>query len=145
MKLLKRALCLMLVLLTIGTLCACGSGGSGNSSYSDSDNVSKIETSSAAIRAVKNYMSGTYLSVEQQIAAKFGFNNFYSPDYATETASQNYDGSWDVTLKGKISGYTDEYNDDFETNKFEVTAEVSEYGTVSNIKVKRVADGGWYY
>ena len=145
MKLLKRALCLMLVLLTIGTLCACGSGGSGNSSYSDSDNVSKIETSSAAIRAVKNYMSGTYLSVEQQIAAKFGFNNFYSPDYATETANQNYDGSWDVTLKGKISGYTDEYNDDFETNKFEVTAEVSEYGTVSNIEVKRVADGGWYY
>ena len=145
MKMIKRVLCLMLVLLTIGTLCACGRGRSGNSSYSNSDNVSKIETSSAAIRAVKNYMSGTYLSVEQQIAAKFGFNNFYSPDYATETAKQNYDGSWEVTLKGKISGYTDEYNDDFETNKFEVTAEVSEYGTVSNIKVKRVADGGWYY
>jgi len=137
MKLLKRTLCLMLVLLTIGTLCACGSGGSGNSSYSDSDNVSKIETSSAAIRAVKNYMSGTFFSVEQQIAAELGFNNFYSPDYGTETASQNYDGSWDVTLKGKMSGYTDEYHDDFESYKFEVTAEVSEYGSVSNIRVRK--------
>ena len=127
----------MLALLIIGSFCACGNESSGNSSYSVSDYVSKIETSSAAIRAVKNYMSGTFLSVEQQIAAKLGFNNFYSPNYGTETAKQNYDGSWDVTLKGKMSGYTDEYHDDFESYKFEVTAEVSEYGTVSNIRVRK--------
>lgn len=127
----------MLALLIIGSLYACGNGSSGNSSYSDSDDVSKIETSYAAIRAVKNYMSGTFLSVEQQIASKLGFKNFYSPDYGTETATQNYDGSWNVTLKGKMSGYTDEYHDDFESYKFEVTAEVSEYGTVSNIRVKK--------
>ena len=145
MKTFKRVLCLMLALLIIGSFCACGnessgnpSYSSGNSSYSDSVYIPKIETSSAAIRAVKNYMPGSFLSVEQQIAAKLGFKKFYSPDYGTETAKQNDDGSWEVTLKGKMSGYIDEYHDDFESYKFEVTAKVSVYGTVSNIRVMKV-------
>lgn len=113
-----------------------GESNSTNSSNSYSD--TKIEYSSEAIRAAKNYMSGTFFSVEQQIAGELGFNNFYSPDYGTETAKQNYDGSWDVTLKGKMSGYIDQYHDVFKSYKFEVTAEVSEYGTVSNIRVRKV-------
>ena len=145
MKTIKKVFCVVLVLLSIGILCACGNESSGSSSYSDSDYSSKIDTSSAAIWAVKDYMSGTYLSIEQQIAAKYDLINFYSPDYTSETAKQSHDGSWSVTLKGKISGYTDEYNDNFETYKFEVTAEVSKYGEVSKIKVKRVADAGFYY
>lgn len=113
--------------------------GISNSSNSDSSySDTKIEYSSQAISTVKNYMLGTFLSVEQQIAGELGFNNFYSPDYGVETASQNYDGSWDVTLKGKMSGYIDEYRDNFESYKFEVTAEVSEYGAVSNIRVRKV-------
>ena len=139
----KKTICLIIIALAVFSLSACGtssdssnenSNGANNNSYVET----KIEYSSQAIRAVKNYMSGTFLSVEQQIAGKLGFNNFYSPDYATETAKQNYDDSWDVTLKGKMSGYVDDYNDDFKSYKFEVTAEVSEDGDVSNIRVKRV-------
>lgn len=138
MKMTKRVVCLMLALLLLGSLCACGKKSSGSSSSGgSSSSVTKIESSSAAIRAVKNYMSGTALSVEQQIAAKFGFKKFYSPDYGTETAKKNYDGTWEVTLKGKMSGYIDDYLDDFETYKFEVTAKVSEYGLVSNIYVQK--------
>ena len=145
MKTLKRVFCLMLVLLIISSMCACSQESSENTSHSDGQYSSTIDSSSDAIKAVKNYMSGTALSVEQQIAAKLGFNNFYSPDYGTQTAEKSYDGSWEVTLKGKMSGYTDDYRNDFETSNFEVTAKVSEYGAVSNIRVKRVSDYGWYY
>ena len=113
-------------------------GNSNSSNSGSSYNDSKIEYSSEAIRAVKNYMSGTSFSLDQRIAGELGFNQFYSPDYGTETAKQNYDGSWDVTLKGKMSGYVDQYHDDFESYNFEATAKVSEYGTVSNIRVRKV-------
>ena len=124
MKTFKKSLCLMLVVVTIFALSACGSSSSTSSTQ-------KIETSSQAINKVKNYMSGTSFSLEQRIAGALGFNNFYDPQYGTSSATQNSDGSWNVTIKGSMTGYVDEYHDDLESYKFEVSATVSETGSVS--------------
>lgn len=119
----------MLVVVTIFALSACGSSSSTSSTQ-------KIETSSQAINKVKNYMSGTSFSLEQRIAGALGFNNFYDPQYGTSSATQNSDGSWDVTIKGSMTGYVDEYHDDLESYKFEVSATISETGRV-NISVRK--------
>lgn len=122
----------VLLFAIIGISNSSDSSNSG-SSYSNT----KIEYSSQAINAVKKYLTGTSFSVEQRIAGTLGFKQFYSPDYGSETAKQNYDGSWEVTLKGKMSGYVDEYHDDFKSYKFEATAKVSEDGKVSSIRVRK--------
>lgn len=116
------------MVLLMCTLCFASCG-------SDSDNGEgsgkQITTSSQAISEVKNYMSGTSFSLEQRIAGTLGFNNFYNPQYGTSSATQNSDGSWNVTIKGSMTGYIDEYHDDLESYKFEVSATVSKSGSVS--------------
>ena len=104
--------------------------GCGNSSSSSGSNES-ITTSSQAISAVKNYMPGSALSLNQKIAGALGFKNFHDPQFGTSTATQNSDGSWDVNIKGNMSGYVDDYHDVFESYNFEVDATVSENGMVS--------------
>lgn len=126
MKKLIKLLCLMLSIMMF-ILCTTGCGSSSNSGGSKQS----ITSSSQAISAVKNYMSGTSLSLEQRIAGALGFKNFYDPQYGTSSADQNSDGSWDVTIKGSMTGYVDDYHDDLESYKFEVSATVSESGSVS--------------
>ena len=56
------------------------------------------------------------------------FKQFYDPDYGTCAATENSDGSWNVTLNGNMTGYTDDFNSKFEIKKFTVTAKVSSNG-----------------
>ena len=138
MKTIKKTLCMIMALLTACALCACKDDSSTNTSKSNNRSNASYsvgpQTSTAAINMVKNYMSGTSLSVEQQIASKLGFKKFYSPNYGTETAEQHSSG-WKVTIMGKMSGYTDDYNDDFDTRKFKVIADVSQDGKVRTVFV----------
>ena len=100
----------------------------------DSDDASdsvEIITSMQAINAVKNLRAGTPFSTDQKIAGELGFNNFYPPQYGTSTAEQDEYGDWEVEIKGSMSGYTDEYHQDFETKKFSIRATVSQDGNVS--------------
>ena len=127
MKNAVKTISVVMVLL----MCILSFAGCGNDSSNDGDSGKQITTSSQAISEVKNYMSGTSFSLEQRIAGELGFNNFYDPQYGTSSATQNSDGSWDVTIKGSMSGYVDEYHDDLESYKFEVSATVSESGSVS--------------
>ena len=61
---------------------------------------------------------------------------FYTPDWGTITAEENYSGGWDVVLKGTISGYTDDYKTDFEYDqKFTAKVTVSSSGYVSYVYV----------
>ncbi len=119
--------------IVIGLVCvclsisfvSCGTGDSGNDNSSSS--IDKTITNERdAIYAVKNYSFAGTNYVENKIAGELGFNNYYDPQYGTTEAEQNTDGSWTVTLKGTMSGYVDEYHDDFKTKKFEVTAKVTE-------------------
>ena len=127
MKNAVKTISVVMVLL----MCILCFAGCGNDSSNDGGSGKQITTSSQAIREVMNYMRGTPFSLEQQIAGELGFYNFYSPQYGTSSATQRSNGSWDVTIKGSMSGYTDEYHDDLESYKFEVSATVSESGRVS--------------
>ena len=74
--------------------------------------------------------------VHNEIAKKFGMKFFYVPDWGTVTAEEEYGGSWKVTLKGTISGYTDDYKSDFEYDKkFTAYVTVSTSGYVGSIYV----------
>ncbi len=111
---------------------------SGNTSSDSTENTKKrvIETESQAIQAVKSDSHTT-----KQIARKLGFNNYYSPDYGVCSAYFTSIGEeWRVTLKGSMSGYVDEYHDDFETYQFiyettvdPETGHVYWYGSVSRV------------
>ena len=58
---------------------------------------------------------------------------FYTPDWGTCTA-RKVGGGWDVTLKGNISGYTDDYKKDFIYDKtFKVTVTVSSSGNITYV------------
>lgn len=70
--------------------------------------------------------------VINKIAEEFGLKFFYDPDYGTCTAS-NQGGEWKVTLKGTISGYTDDYKSNFVYDKkFTATVDVSKDGEVED-------------
>lgn len=93
--------------------------------------VKEIATPSRAIKQVKNYMGGTDFSLEQRIAGTLGFNNFHNPKYSSSSATKNSDGSWDVKIKGSMSGYVSDYNNKFKTYNFEIRATVWEPGNIS--------------
>ena len=135
MKRIYKLVSFILIILMLGiSLLGCNGDSDSYSYYDDysdySDNTG-IKYSSQAIQAVKND------NLEQRIANALGFKKFYSPEYGTSSAEKNYDGSWDVTIKGNMSGYVDDYHDDFESYKFLVDATVYESGSVT-IYVKKV-------
>lgn len=90
-----------------------------------------ISSSFEAINAVKNYNSGTTYSTDQLIASELGFNNFYPPKYGTSEAVENDDGTWDVEIHGNMSGYVDDYVDEFENYKFTLKATINSNGRIT--------------
>ena len=117
-----------IVLISASNSSSSNSGSSYNS-YNDT-----VSSESEAINKVKNY----YFT-EDYIAKELGFNSFYSPDYGVCDASQKFDGSWEVKLKGNMSGYIDDYNSEFRNYDFSVTATVSETGSVSSVKAYKMS------
>lgn len=99
--------------------------------------VKQIATPSRAINHVKNYMGGTSFSLEQRIAGTLGFNNFNNPKYSSSSATKNSDGSWDVIIKGSMSGYASEYYNKFKTYNFEIRATVWEPSNIS-ISIQKI-------
>ena len=118
----KRTLALILALILCLSLAACG----GSDSSSDSGNT--ITSANEAIQAVKS--GNGWTDAANEIAVDLGFKRYGDPSWGTCSASQNPDGSWDVTLKGKISGYTDDYNDNFESETFDYTVTIGADGSV---------------
>lgn len=92
----KKALSFIFVLALCLSLCACGGSGKSDNKINDSDQ---------AIRAAQN---DDY--IQYAIARKAGLK-FYSIDWGTCTAKlvdKGGDKYWKVTLKGNVSGYTDD-------------------------------------
>ena len=116
----------IIAIIVVFSFKSCSSSDGNDTSFGET-----ITSSSQAINAVKNYNSGTPFSTEQLIASELGFNNFYSPNYGTSDASKNEDGSWEVEINGNMSGYVDDYADEFENYKFTIKATVSTDGTPS--------------
>lgn len=121
----KKLFALILVFALCFSICACGT----DSSDSDSGST-KITSSMQAVNRVKNGDSWTSAGTEIRMDLGFKFNKIYDPDYGSCTAKENSDGSWDVTLKGNMSGYIDDYNEDFETYSFTYTVTIDSDGEV---------------
>jgi hypothetical protein len=117
------------VILLISVLCFIG--------CKNSYGTKEIATPSRAIKQVKNYMGGTDFSLEQRIAGTLGFNNFHNPKYSSSSATKNSDGSWDVKIKGSMSGYVSDYNNKFKTYNFEIRATVWEPSNIS-ISIQKI-------
>jgi roadblock/LC7 domain-containing protein len=111
-----------------------------DNSSSDSDydydydyDYSYTMTKSEAISIAKE--SST---VQNKIAAAYGMKFFYTPDWGTVTATEYSGGSWEVVLKGTISGYTDDYKTDFEYDKkFTAKVTVGSSGYVGYVYVTK--------
>ena len=97
---------------------------SSNNNYSTINTISESEAISIAKQSSK---------VQNKIADYWDMKFFYTPDWGTCTARKVGD-DWYVTLKGNISGYTDDYKKDFIYDKtFKVTVTVSSSGNITSV------------
>ena len=137
-KLLKAAGVWFLIIAVITAMlagCCCPSGDSsdtGNDDYAYDDNNSKSSISeSEAISIAKKSTE-----VQKAIANKHGLKFYSTPDWGTCTAKENYNGDWNVELKGNISGYTDDYKKNFVYDKtFTAKVTVSSSGSIEYVSV----------
>ena len=126
----KKALSLILALVMCLSLCACG-GGSG-----DKDTPKTIDTEYDAISAVKGD-TGPF-GTASRIASGLGFMFYSDPNYGVCSAERNDAGDWTVTLKGNMSGYTNETKTDFDSCGFVYTTTVTVGGSIGYGSTKRV-------
>ena len=122
----KKALSLILAIIMCMSLCACS-----GSKYKDT-----IDPEDEAISAAKG--STGYLGTAYCIASELDFMFYSDPNYGVCTAEKNDAGDWTVTLKGNISGYTNETKTDFHRCGFEYTTTVTVDGRVGYGEAKRV-------
>ncbi len=122
----KKVLFILLSIIMCVAVCACDSG-------SSTTEDTTISSSEDAIYAVK---SDTF--TEQRICSGLGYKFFKTPNYGSCYATQNSDGSWDVTLKGNMWGYYNETKTDLDLCGFELNATVSKDGKVTFDSVEKV-------
>ena len=104
-------------------------------SSNDSGDVADVPISISKSEAIAIAQKSSY--VQNEIAEKYGMKFFYTPEWGTVTATNEYSG-WEVVLKGKISGYTDDYKSDFiYDKKFTARVRMSSSGTVSSVYVSK--------
>ncbi len=121
----KKLLLIMILVVMICSICACATSVVGT--YEENAIVDCEEN------AIDTAKHDTW--VIDDIARKLRFKFYHDPIWGTCSAEENYDGSWEVTLKGKMSGYTDDYKEDFATKPFKVTLKVNKEGRTSSIYV----------
>ncbi len=123
-------ICIISVMtMSIFTLSGCSEN---NSSDSSSSSSPKILTSSDAIKTIQ-----TMRGLEYKVGlSKPVYKSYNPPVFGTCTADKRPDGSWDVVLNGTMTGYTDDYKDEFHKKRFTATAIVEEDGTVLKLEVQ---------
>ena len=118
----KKIIVCFLLLITCLPLFACGN------SSSSSGNKTKITNHTQAVNYVKN--GDRITNAAYEIRGDLGFKKYNTPSWGSCTASKNDDGSWDVKLCGSMSGYTDDYNNNFERYSFEYTVSIDADGSI---------------
>lgn len=114
----KKAVSLLLALTMVFALCGCG-----KSASSAEDKT--IRNEEQAIGRVK----GNYYT-SNNIALGLGFTFYSGPDYGVCSATQNEDGSWDVVLKGNMTGSLNETKTNVKKYGFEYKITISPEGEV---------------
>lgn len=128
---LRSILALIMAIAVMSTICinlvGCSDSGSGSSST-----TKETISESKAIAIAKDSSR-----VQNAIAEKYSMKFFYTPDWGTCTATQKSDGSWEVVLKGNISGYTDDHKTNFiYDKKFTAEVTIGSSGYVGYVSVK---------
>lgn len=120
----KKWIALLLALVMSFALCACNRSDEKADSANNEEEIVEMReiTESEAVDAVKNDVFGGTNMTEQSICSALGFKQFYTPDYGTYDAVQNENGTWEITLRGSMSGYVDDYHSEYETKRFELVA-----------------------
>ena len=119
----KKAIVWILILITCLFLCACGED------TSFSGNTIEITTHKQAVDLVKK--GDRITNAAWEIHYDLGFKKYNSPSWGTCVASENSDGSWEVTLCGSMSGYTDDYNNNYEHYSFEYKVSIGADGAIN--------------
>ena len=127
-RFMKKIISFLLVIVFIFTLSSCARDD--GPSYEDYIREDVSISRSEAISIAKNSKK-----VQDEIADFRDLKFYYTPDWGTCTASESGQ-RWEVTLKGTITGYADDYKDDFRYGKtFKATVTVSPNGTVTKVYV----------
>lgn len=128
----SRFFCIIAMICLLLCLCACG-----DSTEPEEDSTEQktntISSEYEAINMVMNSGYGSRFDLTHRIGACLNFTRFSNPAYGSKKAVKLDDGTWDVTIKGSMTGSTDEYATNIETKKFEVKAHIDESGKVSII------------
>lgn len=101
----KKITTLLLAFAMVFALCACG-----GSTVDSNEITNEIQ----AINTVKDFFD-----TPERICDALGFVMYANPDYGVCSAEQNSDGTWDVVLKGKMTGSMNETKTDIRTYGFE--------------------------
>ena len=129
-KILKVCLAVLLCMAMIAVLPSCQSSDDNDDDYSYDGEKYEAKTITKAEAIEKAQKSS---KVQNAIANAWGLKQYYVPNWGVCSAEKSGD-DWDVTLKGNISGYTDEYQKDFVYDKgFSVKVTVSSSGTVTYV------------
>lgn len=134
----RKLVSLLMVAVCLFLVCANFIGcqeNSSNDSDDAADAVADVPVSISESKAISIAKQSSY--VQNKIAKEYGMKFFYTPDWGTVTATDQYSG-WEVVLKGTISGYTDDYKSDFiYDKKFTAKVTMSNSGVVSSVYVSR--------
>ena len=133
----------ILLLIVFMTCCFVLTGCDDNSvsnNYDSNYNSNNSFTSSFISKEQAISYAKKSSALQNQIAKLYGMKFFYTPDWGTITARDTTaSGYWTLTIKGTISGYTDDYKTDFEYDK-KFTALVQVYSS-EVIDVQYVSKG----
>lgn len=85
------------------------------------------------------YLAQKSSKVQNAIADLYGLKTFYEPDWGTCTYEADFDSyCWKVTLKGNISGYTDDFRTKLvHDKKFSAIVIVTPKGNIQSVTAKK--------
>ncbi len=114
----KRILCMLCAVALIFTFCAC----------SNSDLAENEKSGISSATAISNAKNSK--TVQDRIARQCGFKRYVENINWGICTAEEGDSYWYVTLKGEMTGITNEDGSGVESKTFSVTARVTNGGVV---------------
>lgn len=124
----KRIVSILCTIVLILSLISCSSD-----PVEDYENNEEVSSSTAIYLAQKS------TKVQNAIADLYGLKTFYEPNWGNCTYKADFDSyCWEITLKGNISGYTDDYRTNFvHDKKFSAIVIVTAKGNIQSVTAKK--------
>ncbi len=155
-KFLKIFIPIVLVISVCMFLCSCENSKDENSKSAQEEQEKEviIETKQDAIDYVmdtpefydnREMKSCDDCSVKERLIEDCRFVSYYEPEITACEVENEYNRGYLVIIKGKISGYVDEYETDFRTMKFAIPAAIVKEDWSVKIEKIRICDENEYF